>query len=81
MLSWARGIQIRFQLSPILGIGGFRYPVLTTIKNFPMKTQKLKLVGTRFGFYAKNAIPCKFQNFDKSFWASYFDFRASANYR
>ena len=28
----------------------------------------IKLVGTRFGFYAKNAVPYKFQNFEKSFF-------------
>ena len=39
----------------------------TTIKNFSTITQKLKVVGTGFGFYAKNAVPYKCQNFKKSF--------------
>ena len=72
MLSWTKGIQIRVRLSPILGIVDFRQGVLTIIKNFSTKTQKLKLVGTGFGFYAKNAVPYKFQNFEKKCFRGFF---------
>ena len=64
----SRGIHIRFRLNFILGFGDFHDHVLTIIKNFSTKTQKLKLVGTRFGFYAKNAVLYKFQNPEKSFF-------------
>ena len=64
----SRGIHARFRLNFILGIGDFRHAVLTTIKNLSTETQKLKLVGTGFGFYARNAVPYKFQNFEKGFF-------------
>ena len=64
----SRGIHIRFRLNFILGIGDFRHAVLTTTKKFSTKTQKLKLVKIRFEFYEKNAVPYKFQNFEKSFF-------------
>ena len=77
----SKEIHIRFQLNFILDIGDFRHASLTNFKNFSTKTQKLKLVTTGFGFYAKNAVPYKFQNLEKSFFERFIDFRASANYR
>ena len=53
----------------------------TTIKNFSTITQKLKVVGTGFGFYAKNAVPYKCQNFKKSFFERDISIWSSANYR
>ena len=41
--------------------------ILNRIKNVFTRTQKLKLFGTGFGFYAKNAVPYKFQNLEKRF--------------
>ena len=61
-------IHIRFRLNFILGIGDFCHAVLTTIKNFSMKTQKPKLVGTGFGFYAKKCSSVQVSEFGKKFF-------------
>ena len=73
MLSWTRGIHIWSRQSPISGIGNFRRPLL----NYDYKClheNSSTFVGTGFEFYAENAVPYKFQNFEKSFLSDLFRF-------
>ena len=61
-------IHIRLRQNFILGIRDFRNAILTTTKSFSTKTQLIFFVGTGFGFYGRNAVPYKFQIFEKSFF-------------